>query len=665
VNGPSPVRGAVAAGVVLASTLASIALMWVFDGLLSSAGRPDLTPFNLESLPYVVTCLSSSTVGAVLAIRRPGHPVGWLFLALGGALAFSGLVDAYAAYGVLARPGSLPAAELAAAVGAISFIPWFVLIAWILQLTPTGTALSDRWRRLAIATTVAGALWMLTGLLWPDTGEPPFDQVRTPLALPAGWLPVMRVVRLAFGVATAAGLVLAGGSLLVRFRRSRGTERRQLLWLAIAVVPLPAFVVLAFYASPDQPLLLALATGGFIGLIPFAAGLSVARYHLYDVERILSRALAYLLVSGVLALTFGAVVVAAGQAIGGRLGDSSIPAVLGTLVAVAVATPAYRGFQEAIDRRFNRRRYDALRRVRAFVRDPSPDTTIEAVLREALGDPTLHAAYWVAERDQWVSGDGSPVTPEPDDLPVTRQGRAVARVRYDAGALDRELVVATVAEATGELENAGLRAKLSGQLAEVRDSRARIATAHLTERRRIERNLHDGAQQRLLALALQLRAAQVNGAPDRLGEAVGAGIEELQTAVVELRELANGLHPTVLREAGLGPAIEDLVARFPVSVVLRAVDRRFPPEIEATAWFIACEAVANAVKHAAAARIEVDVSAENGRLVVRVADDGVGGADPTGSGLRGIADRAEAAGGSLTVRDGDGTTVIGELPCGS
>jgi signal transduction histidine kinase len=604
--------------------------MWVFDGLLSSAGRPDLTPFNLESLPYVVTCLSSSTVGAVLAIRRPGHPVGWLFLALGGALAFSGLVDAYAAYGVLARPGSLPAAELAAAVGAISFIPWFVLIAWILQLTPTGTALSDRWRRLAIATTVAGALWMLTGLLWPDTGEPPFDQVRSPLALPAGWLPVMRVVRLAFGVATAAGLVLAGGSLLVRFRRSRGTERRQLLWLAIAVVPLPAFVVLAFYASPDQPLLLALATGGFIGLIPFAAGLSVARYHLYDVERILSRALAYLLVSGVLALTFGAVVVAAGQAIGGRLGDSSIPAVLGTLVA-----------------------------------DPSPDTTIEAVLREALGDPTLHAAYWVAERDQWVSGDGSPVTPEPDDLPVTRQGRAVARVRYDAGALDRELVVATVAEATGELENAGLRAKLSGQLAEVRDSRARIATAHLTERRRIERNLHDGAQQRLLALALQLRAAQVNGAPDRLGEAVGAGIEELQTAVVELRELANGLHPTVLREAGLGPAIEDLVARFPVSVVLRAVDRRFPPEIEATAWFIACEAVANAVKHAAAARIEVDVSAENGRLVVRVADDGVGGADPTGSGLRGIADRAEAAGGSLTVRDGDGTTVIGELPCGS
>ncbi len=660
------VRGA-AAGLIATSTAALIIVLWVFDRLFTEAGRSDLSPFDMESIPYIVAVISASTVGLVLALRRPGHPVGWLFLALGGTIAFSGVLDAYAGYGVLARPGSLPGAEMAAVVGGSSFVPWFVLIAWILYLTPTGSSLSERWRLLAVATTCVGALWMLTAIFWPDTIEPPFDEVRSPLALPESALTAIRVIRLGLGVATAAGLVLGGVSLLVRFRRSRGTERRQLLWLAMAVVPLPLFVALSFYASPDHPLLLAVATGGFVGLIPVAAGLSVARYHLYDVERILSRALTYLLVSGVLALTFGAVVVAAGQAIGGRLGESSIPAVLGTLVAVAVAAPAYRGFQEALDRRFNRRRFDALRRVREFVRDPGPHTTVEAVLREALADPTLRAAYWVAERDQWVSSDGRPVEPEPHDIAVTRQGRAVARLRYDAQAVDRELAEAAVAEATGELENAGLRAKLVLQLAEVRDSRSRIATAHLTERRRIERNLHDGAQQRLLALALQLRAAQMNGETGRLHDAVAAGIDELQTAVVELRELANGLHPTVLREAGLGAAIEDLVARFPVPVTLHAVDRRFSPEIEATAWFIACEAVTNAVKHASATRIEVDVSADNGRLVVRVADDGVGGADPTGSGLRGIADRAEAAGGSITVCDGKagGTTVTGELPCGS
>jgi signal transduction histidine kinase len=266
-----------------------------------------------------------------------------------------------------------------------------------------------------------------------------------------------------------------------------------------------------------------------------------------------------------------------------------------------------------------------------------------------------------------VSDDGQPVAPEPGDIEVSRQGRAVARVRYDPRAVDRELAKAAAAEATGELENAGLRAKLSLQLAEVRDSRSRIAAAQLTERRRIERNLHDGAQQRLLALALQLRAAQLNGATGRLQDAVTAGIAELQAAVVELRELANGLHPAVLQDAGLGPAIDELAARFPVPVVLHAVDRRFTPEIEATAWFIACEAVTNAVKHASATRIAVDVSAENGTLMISVADDGVGGADPTGSGLRGIADRAEAVGGSITVHEGSagGTTVTGELPCGS
>ena len=149
---------------------------------------------------------------------------------------------------------------------------------------------------------------------------------------------------------------------------------------------------------------------------------------------------------------------------------------------------------------------------------------------------------------------------------------------------------------------------------------------------------------------------------------MGDGVGALQAGVVELRALANGLHPTVLRAAGLGPAIEDLATRLPVHTEVCAVDRRrFPPEIEAAAWFIACEGVANAVKHADARRIDLAITAEDGVLRVRVTDDGRGGADPTGSGLRGITDRTEALGGKLSVQSGigAGTTLLGELPGGS
>jgi signal transduction histidine kinase len=506
-------------------------------------------------------------------------------------------------------------------------------------------------------------------VLWPGDLDPPLAGVRSPFALPAGTLGVLGVVRLTLGVLTGAGLVVAGLSLLVRFRRSEGLEleRRRLLWLAIVVIPFPVYVVIAFLSASDHPLLLALATGGFIGLVPVAAGLSIVRYHLYDVERGLSRAVTYLLVSGILAVTFAVVVVTAGRLVGDRGGSSQLPAVLGTLAAVAVAAPAYRAFQEAVDRRFNRRRYDTLRVIRNHVRAPAPQTDVDVVLREALGDPALRTAYWVDGRRQWVSGPGHPVEPAAGDIVIQRHGRPIARIGYDASAVDRELAEAAGAEATPELENAGLRAAVALQLTEVRESRARIAAAQLTERRRIERDLHDGAQQRLLALALQLQAALVNGDAGRLRAEVAAGVGEIRTAVAELRELANGLHPAVLSDSGLAAALDELAARLPLRVELDATDVRFPAPIESTAWFIACEAISNAVKHSGADRIEVDVQARDGLLTLRVADDGCGGADPDGTGLRGIADRAEALGGRLTVsaRDGGGTTVTAEMPCAS
>jgi signal transduction histidine kinase len=189
----------------------------------------------------------------------------------------------------------------------------------------------------------------------------------------------------------------------------------------------------------------------------------------------------------------------------------------------------------------------------------------------------------------------------------------------------------------------------------------------MTERRRIERDLHDGAQQRLLGLAMQLRAAELSGDGAQTRAALSTGIDELTDAVRELRELAHGLRPAVLEDGGLAAALDDLAARLPVPAQIAAVKERFRPDIEETAWFIVREAVANAVKHAAPESVVISASRMNGKLRLVIEDDGAGGADPAGRGLRGIADRAEVAGGSLEVRqrDGRGTVVIAELPCES
>ncbi|MFB6726536.1 sensor histidine kinase [Kribbella sp. NPDC056345] len=574
--------------------------------------------FGLDDLPFLVALGSAAAVGAVLAFHRPEHPVGWLFLALSGSFALTGLLEASAH----------PLTE-------VTFITWFVLLASILHLTPTGQPL---WRWVLPATIGVGAVWFVTALV------------------------DLQPLRTVAGVLTGVGLVVAGLSLLVRFRRADRVVRRQLLWLAVAVVPLPAFVAIAFYASPDHPVLLSIATSGFIVLIPIAAGLAIAQYHLYDVERILSRAVTYLLVSGVLGFTFAAVAFTAGRLAGSR-STSSIPAIAGTLAAVVLAGPLYRAFQEAVDRRFNRRRFDALAIVRAYIREPGTQS-VEAVLREALHDPHLTTAYWIPDRSQWVTPTGQPLpaTPTPGAVVVRRFDRDVARISISPGT-DPDIARAAASEALPELENAGLRAAISLQLVEVRESRARIATAQLTERRRIERDLHDGAQQRLLALALNLRAAQLNGTA--LPAAVDGAIAELQGAVAELRALANGLYP--VGDAGLAPAVDELTGRLPLPVATNITDRRFGPAVEATAWFIICEALTNAVKHSDASRLAVSVALSGDSVVVQIEDDGRGGADPNGTGLRGIADRAEAAGGSLTVsaRPGGGTRVAGELPCES
>jgi signal transduction histidine kinase len=218
------------------------------------------------------------------------------------------------------------------------------------------------------------------------------------------------------------------------------------------------------------------------------------------------------------------------------------------------------------------------------------------------------------------------------------------------------------------IEIVRLRVELRRQLDEVAASRRRIVAAGDEERRRIERNLHDGAQQRLVSIGLALRHAQHELGPGaRAGETLEAALAEITVAIQELRELAQGLRPSQL-DAGLGAALEELASRAPLRVAVDATRERFPEGVEAAAYFIACEALTNAAKHAQASTVALSAQRRNGSLIVCVTDDGVGGASPvTGSGLSGLADRIGAHGGTLRIESerGSGTRLIAELPCES
>jgi signal transduction histidine kinase len=305
----------------------------------------------------------------------------------------------------------------------------------------------------------------------------------------------------------------------------------------------------------------------------------------------------------------------------------------------------------------------------------TPVDGIRDELVQALGDSTLELGLWLPERKEYVDAAGRVVTPVQDGnrravTTIEHEGEPLAVLVHDPTLRDEiELVDAVAAAARFALVNARLHAEVKAQLEAVRESRARIVTAADEERRRIERDLHDGAQQRLVALALGLRSAQRargESADPALDGLLAATADELQVAVEELRALAHGIHPGTLTQAGLASALESLAARMPLPVSVEAVSERLPPDVEAAAYFVASEALANVAKHARATKAAVRASRDDGVLVIEVSDDGAGGAAPSGgSGLHGLADRVEALGGRLRVESppGRGTRVVGEIPC--
>jgi hypothetical protein len=358
-------RPALVAWVLWALTLLGEAATAWLDRLLRQAGLPELVALGPGGIPVVVAAVSAATVGAVLASRRPRHPVGWLLLGVGLSISAHHLTYGYTRYGLVARPEALPAAGHLAGFNNGIVLSWIACAGFVLLLTPTGSLPSPRWRWWARIAVAAALVWLLASVVHPAPLYPEYPAIGNPLAVPAIPRGLLDVAQPAAGVVVLASLLVGAGSLVARFRRARGIERLQLRWLAWGAVLAAAalLVALAGLALEESFTVLNLGLGVCAALLPLATGAAILRYRLYDLDRIISRTLAWGLLTVLLGSGYAAAVLALGQLLGR---DSSLVVAAATLALAAAFQPARRRVQQVVDRRFNRRRYDAERTIAAF-----------------------------------------------------------------------------------------------------------------------------------------------------------------------------------------------------------------------------------------------------------------------------------------------------------
>jgi hypothetical protein len=353
-----------------------------FDHLLRQARRPELTQLGASTIPYLLAVVIAATAGAVLASRRPAHPVGWLLLTLGLSVTASGVADGYARYGLVARPGALPAARWVAVYSPATLFVGLACVGFVLLLTPTGSLPSPRWRWWARLAAAAPAGFLLALTVGPGLVIPPYESAVDPVAVPALAGAVRITIATAF-VLTAGALAVGAWSLVVRFRHARGIERQQLRWIAFAaaLTGVAAAVVLAGMALGATVVLL-LAVGVCLAILPLATGAAILRYRLYDLDRIVSRTLAYGLLTVLLGGGYAGVVLGLGQLLGR---SSSLAVAVATLAVAAAFQPARRRVQRVVDRRFDRRRYDATRTIQRFSARLRQQLDLDTLTAELLG----------------------------------------------------------------------------------------------------------------------------------------------------------------------------------------------------------------------------------------------------------------------------------------
>jgi hypothetical protein len=403
----------VVAWAVCALTMLGLAVGAWLDHLLRQAGMPELGMLQAASAPLLVAAVSAATVGAVLGSRRPAHPVGWLLLGLGLLVAANGVTSQYVDYGLVARPGALPAASYQAGVANGQQVLWLACAGFVLLLTPTGSLPSPRWRWWARVAAAAPVLLVLLFAVDPQPLAPEHPTVGNPLAVPvpAG---VLLAVAAVDAVVFLATLVAAAGSLVVRFRRARGVERQQLRWVAVgaAVVGGVALVVGVVAGAMAKDRLVLAALGTCVALLPLATGAAILRYRLYDLDRIISRTLAYGLLTVLLGGGYAGVVLGLGQFLGR---ESSLVVAAATVAVAAAFHPTRRRIQAVVDRRFNRRRYDAARTIQAFSGRLRQQVDLEALTGELLA--VVEQTMQPARVSLWLR-------PYPHDSSGTPRGEA-------------------------------------------------------------------------------------------------------------------------------------------------------------------------------------------------------------------------------------------------
>ncbi len=651
-------------------------------------------PSQLMWLPFIVACTG---VGSLLWYRRAGGVLAGLFLFTGVSTALNGVLQAYADAGMTHR---LPGAAWAAWAFQMS-IAFTLVFFLIVQLFPTGRPVTPRWRWLVWGTCAGGALMALV----PALGVSPEFQMNFPrLTHPLQLLsPALTRQLDGFTGVAVLGLFLASAaSIVVRYRRSDLEQRLQVKWFAAASAFAAVGYVAAFVVIPRDP---APAFALLSPLIPIAAGIAIVKYRLYEIDLVISKTIAYGTLVVFTTLVYVVVAVLAGEALG--VGSDSLPLSIAATALVALAfQPLRERMQRLADRLVYGRRatpYDVLARFSDRIgeayanEDVLPRTArilaegvhaARATVWLRLGERFVPAATWPADAaragDVPVPLDGSlPPLPGEHVSPVYYRDELLGALEVEkpqnetATPEEIRLLDDLASQAGLVLANTRMTADLQARLAaierqavELKASRQRIVTAQDAERRRLERNIHDGAQQHLVALAVKLRLAKglLVEDPERARTMLDELRGELDEALDTLQALSSGIYPPLLEQRGIAPALapQYLRANLPVRLHTDGT-RRYPIEIEAAVYFCTLEALQNAAKYAGATTVDVTIAERDGTLAFEVRDDGTGfdpSANGNGTGLAGMRDRLAVFGGDAEIASalGRGTTVSGYVP---
>lgn len=680
----------------------------VFAFVLGALNDIAVTAEEFFFVPLVLLAtMTSSTVGALVASRQPRNPLGWLFLLMSLCVVLGVMGEDYPIYAIRTNPGSLPGPEWVLWVSGWTFGIAGAAVPLIILLFPSGTVPSRRWRSVPWLL-VGGTLWALAWYAVEPRGLAPTPglRVRNPVAIEgirgiaSPMITAGTIVALLSALACFVGLIL-------RFRRSQGEERQQLRWLAyVGAFSLVTFIglfvgdALPGEAQVVENIFWSVFVASLMVGIPAACGIAILKYRLYELDVVIKKTVVFAILAGFVTLVYVGIVIGIGNLVTDAETGFSV-LVFGAIALVALILQPLRHWARRLaDRLVYGKRATPYEVLSQFTERIGETLSVEDVLARmtqliTAGTGADRAEVWLRvgrelrleassplrEDDErprlsLEADDEPPEIPEATEvIPVRYRGELLGAIAVSVPAADpltpeQERMISELAAQAGlVLRNVGLTAELRARLEELQRSRERLVAAQDEERRRIERNLHDGAQQQLIALAVKARLAQQLAERDPGASAglLGDIQHDADAALDDLRDLARGIYPPLLADQGLGAALDAQARKAPIPVTVDvADDARYPQAVESAVYFCCLEALNNVAKYADASRASVRIDREDGRLRFEVADDGRGfdvEATTQGTGLQGMADRLDALGGGFEVKStpGSGTTISGSL----